>query len=586
MTKPRYKHTWLMGILLAILTLTSPPTPAVGPLIGILVEIGKGVLTEVVLDMLQEEPGKDTEGLEIQANPDQIDAAQQAKLVLKAAKQGDAKAQFAMAIIFYEGLGVSKNEEQAVSWMTKSASQGFAKAQFGLGLMYESGIGVNIDNEQAVEWYMKAADQGFAEAQFNLGTMYSSGLGVDRNPILAYQWFSLAANQGHQNAKQEQASLRQQLSLQEVNEANRLTKHWLAEHNGKVARSESPKTRLSMSSESEDDSENSPAPTRSASLRPAGFNCAKASTKVEKLICGDPRLSDADGRLHEVFAQQRQALSEADAKQLQQAQRQWLKVRNQRFSSCGDDIDCAVAVYEERITEIQGGQSSKTRLSLSSVSEDDSADSPAPTHSASSLKPAGFNCAKASTKVEKFICDNPRLSDADGRLHEVFSEQRQALPEADAKQLQQAQRQWLKVRNQRFSNCGDDIDCAVAVYEERITEIQGGQSSKTRLSMSSESEDDSKSDASDSVQPASTEKWLVILGTYPNNQSGKAQQRLNLLENSGYHDASIEESDNYPNLKKGLFIVVRGPFSKNQAESVKEEMSAVIPDVYIKLDGR
>jgi len=149
------------------------------------------------------------------------------------------------------------------------------------------------------------------------------------------------------------------------------------------------------------------------------------------------------------------------------------------------------------------------------------------------------------------------------------------------------------VRNQRFSSCGDDIDCAIAVYEERITElarygnkVTHSESAKTRLSMSSESEDDSKSYASDSVQPSSTEKWLVILGTYPKNQHGKAQQRLNLLENSGYHDASIEESDNYPNLKKGLFIVVKGPFSKNQAESVKEEMSAVIPDIYIKLDGR
>jgi hypothetical protein len=483
MTKARYKPTWLIGILLAALIFTTLPVQA-GGLTSFIIGIGKQLLQDVVVEygkqMIQDNLTKDADGHTAKSNPKQLDATQQAQIALQAAKQGDAKAQFAMAAISYEGWGVPKNEEQAFEWMTKSANQGFVDAQFGLGLMYESGIGVRIDNEQAVEWYQKAADQGFARAQFNLGTMYSSGLGVEKNPILAYQWFFLAASQGDENAQQEQTSLRQQLSLSEVNEANRLAKQWLARHANRVTHNESSKTRLSMPSASEDVSENSPAPTRSASLRPAGFNCAKASTKVEKLICGDPRLSDADGRLHEVFSQQRQALSEADAKQLQQAQLRWLKVRNQRFLSCGDDIDCAIAVYEERIIElarygnkVTHSESAKTRLSMSSTSDANSENSPAPTRSAS-LRPAGFDCAKASTKVEKFICSDSRLSDADGRLGEVFSQRRQALSEADAKQLQQAQRQWLKVRNQRFSNCGDDIDCAIAVYEERIAEIQEG----------------------------------------------------------------------------------------------------------------
>ncbi len=45
------------------------------------------------------------------------------------------------------------------------AKQGHAKAQHNLGVMYENGQGVPQDDAEAVKWYHKAAEQGHATAQ-------------------------------------------------------------------------------------------------------------------------------------------------------------------------------------------------------------------------------------------------------------------------------------------------------------------------------------------------------------------------------------------------------------------------------------
>jgi TPR repeat protein len=47
-----------------------------------------------------------------------------------------------------------------------------AAAQFSLGKMYMDGLGVTQDQPQAVTWFRQAADQGHAGAQRMLGVMY------------------------------------------------------------------------------------------------------------------------------------------------------------------------------------------------------------------------------------------------------------------------------------------------------------------------------------------------------------------------------------------------------------------------------
>lgn len=65
----------------------------------------------------------------------------------------------------------------------RAAKHGDAKAQFSLGEMYYIGDSVPQDYGEAVKWFRKAADQGYAEAQepqfvSTMGFMYDIGQGV------------------------------------------------------------------------------------------------------------------------------------------------------------------------------------------------------------------------------------------------------------------------------------------------------------------------------------------------------------------------------------------------------------------------
>ena len=80
-----------------------------------------------------------------------------------------------------KGIGVAKDEKEAVVWYGKSAAQGNSAAQFNLGVMYENGRGTAVDFAKAHEWYRKASVQGDPLAIGNLGMLYVRGQGVKEN---------------------------------------------------------------------------------------------------------------------------------------------------------------------------------------------------------------------------------------------------------------------------------------------------------------------------------------------------------------------------------------------------------------------
>jgi TPR repeat protein len=100
---------------------------------------------------------------------------------LAAAKDGHADSQHNVALMYENGIGVGKNEMEAVFWYGKSASQGNAGAEFNLGVLYENGRGTPVDFAKANEWYRKASVQGDALAIGNLGMLYVRGQGVKEN---------------------------------------------------------------------------------------------------------------------------------------------------------------------------------------------------------------------------------------------------------------------------------------------------------------------------------------------------------------------------------------------------------------------
>ncbi|MGB9494428.1 MAG: tetratricopeptide repeat protein [Azonexus sp.] len=105
------------------------------------------------------------------------------KEFLAAAKKGHAESQFNVALMYEKGIGVGKDEKEAVVWYGKAAAQGNAAAQYNLGVLYENGRGTATDFAKANEWYRKASAQGDALAIGNLGMLYVRGQGVKENKV-------------------------------------------------------------------------------------------------------------------------------------------------------------------------------------------------------------------------------------------------------------------------------------------------------------------------------------------------------------------------------------------------------------------
>ncbi|MCG6941774.1 MAG: DUF3298 domain-containing protein [Thiohalocapsa sp.] len=81
----------------------------------------------------------------------------------------------------------------------------------------------------------------------------------------------------------------------------------------------------------------------------ASFDCAKAATAVEKLICGEWLLGRLDERMAELYERAQKA-PDADDKALLAAQRAWLETRD----ACTDTA-CLEQAYRARIAALGGG---------------------------------------------------------------------------------------------------------------------------------------------------------------------------------------------------------------------------------------
>jgi TPR repeat protein len=97
-------------------------------------------------------------------------------------------------------------------WMPL-AKEGVAKAQYNLGLIYNRGKEVLKDDKEAVRWYRLAAEQGFPEAQTNLGLMYESGQGVEQDYVKAQKWFNIAGVNGNETGRKNADILEKKCNL-------------------------------------------------------------------------------------------------------------------------------------------------------------------------------------------------------------------------------------------------------------------------------------------------------------------------------------------------------------------------------------
>ncbi|RUP43748.1 hypothetical protein BC936DRAFT_136790 [Jimgerdemannia flammicorona] len=89
------------------------------------------------------------------------------------ARQGDAIAQFNLAMMHMRGEGVMRDAAAAQHWFEESASHGNIHAQRQLSKMYFHGLGVPRCMETATYWTRKAADQGDPDSEILLSQLYA-----------------------------------------------------------------------------------------------------------------------------------------------------------------------------------------------------------------------------------------------------------------------------------------------------------------------------------------------------------------------------------------------------------------------------
>ena len=146
------------------------------------------------------------------------------------AEQGDAASQYVLGLQYELGVyGVTpQNYVEAVRWYRKAAERGLDTAKFSLGLMYQQGKGVPQSYAEAIRWYLAGAEQGYADAQANLGVIYGNGLGIPQDYVLAHMWSNLAASSGNKDAQRNRDILARRMTPDQVAEAQRLARDWIA----------------------------------------------------------------------------------------------------------------------------------------------------------------------------------------------------------------------------------------------------------------------------------------------------------------------------------------------------------------------
>ena len=130
------------------------------------------------------------------------------------------------SVDFYKGLLAYNNGDYATAFeeWTPLAEQGDADAQYNLALMYDIGQGVLQDYQTAVKWYTLAAEQGVAKSQYNLGVSYAKGEGVFQDYTYGHMWLNIAAANGNNDASEARGIVQDLMTPAQIEQAQALAR--------------------------------------------------------------------------------------------------------------------------------------------------------------------------------------------------------------------------------------------------------------------------------------------------------------------------------------------------------------------------
>lgn len=120
---------------------------------------------------------------------------------------------------------------KSVAELQRFADQGDADAQWQMAVRYHNGEGVPQDDTQAMKWFERAAEQGQVDAQSRLGAYYWAGRGVPEDLSKAYYWSAIATAQGDEISKSRLEGLTYQMTRDQITSARQQAEAWLHNHN-------------------------------------------------------------------------------------------------------------------------------------------------------------------------------------------------------------------------------------------------------------------------------------------------------------------------------------------------------------------
>lgn len=115
------------------------------------------------------------------------------------AASGDVKAQWTLASRYRDGVGMPKDDAEALNWAHRAADGGNAEAMDFVGFAYLRGS-VITGNPVIAFGYFKAAAEHSTQAAFNLGQCYFGAQGTAQDIPLALECWKKAAAGGHGRA--------------------------------------------------------------------------------------------------------------------------------------------------------------------------------------------------------------------------------------------------------------------------------------------------------------------------------------------------------------------------------------------------
>lgn len=120
--------------------------------------------------------------------------------------------------------------EAALSVLMPNAKDGDPYSQFAIAVMYDDGVGKAQNFDRALEWYRRAADGGLVDAQYMVGRFYGRGRGMKQDPDRALFWFNIAAAGGHPDAERLRDQQRSQVSRSNRQKIDDEAVRWKANH--------------------------------------------------------------------------------------------------------------------------------------------------------------------------------------------------------------------------------------------------------------------------------------------------------------------------------------------------------------------